>query len=260
MPILDRLGLLFDETGRRDQRGLKSDVCAPNRKYYLVRPSLDYSGRLNRLKQTGFALDITADEFERQTYNLRAFLKTTTAIANLANGFCLPVVIPRASDEDDLGLAMDKFVTGAQDAIRHEFPHREFNSRVSLTGRLVIEEGSRQDRLVSKLKIRPVVALYYPLALWGFSVDAQREQMAALPNSLVLCGIRATSLAEIMYPDVLARDCHTPAYDCSAAISSTLPDVSYCYKVSSPEVVSFIERRGSAYAAGRHSGGLLFLN
>ena len=249
--------VMFDEHGRCDPRGLKSDVCPPNRAYYLARPFVNYRDRLSRLKHAGLQTEITPDEFEYWVENLQARLKQSIVISNLAKGILLPLVIPKAKEED-LGLVMEDYVARASNALRNEFSHLEFLSSAPLTGRLVIEKGGRQERLISRLAQKSEVALYYPLALQGFSVDAQREQAGRFPSNLVLSGVRGTSIGIITYPDVLARDYHTPAYDCSAALAAN-PTTCYCYKVASPDVVSFFERRGSSYAVGRHTGGLLFV-
>jgi len=56
--------------------------------------------------------------------------------------------------------------------------------------------------------------MFFPLQ--GYSVLAQREQMASLPSSLLLSGAVDMATAMAAYPDVLARDWNTPGYDCSA--------------------------------------------
>ena len=47
-------------------------------------------------------------------------------------------------------------------------------------------------------------------------VDAQREQMAALPEGFSLSGPIDTAMGFAMYPELLGKDATTPVYDCSA--------------------------------------------
>jgi len=67
------------------------------------------------------------------------------------------------------------------------------------------------------MKERPTVGLWFANPLQGFSIPADREQIAAFTDqSIILSGAIDTALAWVATPQVLARDWHTPGYDCSA--------------------------------------------
>ena len=59
------------------------------------------------------------------------------------------------------------------------------------------------------------MGIHFPNPLQGFSVNASREQMATLPQGFILSGMD-TSVAMVMYPDILARDWNTFGLDLAA--------------------------------------------
>lgn len=250
---------LFDKHGRRIPPcgGLVANVCDPNRSFHLIQPEIDYRARLAQLEATGLAALISAAEFEARARELLQMLAESEPLKNLLKGVHLPVVIPQ-TEVADIGRTTEEFVTMAGKSYCRQFPKRSFtNYRAGgLEGEVSLMENSRYERLVEGIAKSSIVGICFPNPLQGFSVDAQREQMATLPESLLLSGPLDTAVAWIMYPDVLARDYNTPGYDCSAvqwqSAEGSLDFGAY------DDCADFGYGAGLSGARGTDSGGLLF--
>lgn len=213
---------LFDRTGRCIQaRDLKSNVCDPNRGYFLTQPELDYAARLARMQQYLTFLSpigMTAEEFERQSVALIEQLRGDVRFANALNGVCLPIVIP-AMAVTNYGETLESLVNvGLTASYRAEFPKRAFTNHRNgdLVDKVSVVSGSRHDQLIDRIAEGAVVALYFPNPLQGYSINAGREQIAHLPEGWLLAGGIDTTVAYAAYPDVLGRDGKTPVLTCNA--------------------------------------------
>ena len=111
--------------------------------------------------------------------------------------------------------------------------------------------------VIGRLQAGEIIAIHFPNVLQGFSILAQREQMAGLPGALALCGAIDTAESAVMHADTLFRDFHTPGLDC-AAVQWRAPGSSLYFEAYVGQA-DFDDRVSLGLAHGRSSGGLLFL-
>jgi len=104
----------------------------------------------------------------------------------------------------------------------------------------------------------PDAVWYFPRALQGFSINAEREAMKILiGRSLALSGAISTSLAITGNVVEMVGSFNTPGYDC-AAVSWGSSDYSlYFWAAGGKLEFSTTDDLGSAY--GGYSAGLVFL-
>jgi len=212
---------LFDKHGRRIPEGLEANVCDANRNFRLNQPKLDeevdFANRILRLHGClNIDTEVTAEQLKAETERLLAKIRENSQIANIANGVCLPVVLPQLVT-DDLGAELELYLAGVNSSYAKTFGDRKFynHRKDTLANKVSVAPGSRHDQLISRMKEGPVIGLHFPNPLQGFSINAQREQMSTLPEGFILSGID-TPIAMAMYPDILARDWNTPGLDVAA--------------------------------------------
>jgi len=259
---LSKVSKFEDFKGRRISHDLRTTVCDANRGFHLERPRLeaeaDYVNRLRRLHEClGIDTRITPDEFCQEIGRLLALIQGNRQIANIANGVFLPVVLPKLVTED-LGAELELYLAGVGNSYAKIFSDRKFYNyrKGELDGKVSIVGGSRHKQLIRRMKQEPAIGIHFPNPLQGFSVEADREQMATLPEGFILSGLD-TAIAMVMYPDILVRDCHTPGLDL-ATFSGRSVGYSFCFLAYACAL--FFTFRGSLTKAnGRSSGGLLFL-
>lgn len=250
---------LFDKHGRCIPANLVSAVCDANRSFRLEQHPVSGSpAPLDRLQQYAGQVGIPAVEFASCTTAAFRRIREHKQLANLLNGTCLPICIPQIMAQD-YGTSLLSLVEAAGRSYGAQFPGRKFynHRRSDLTNQVTIVEGSRHDRLVEAVSAGPVVGLYFPTALQGFSVLASREQMNTLPDDVLLAGGLDTACAMVMYPDVLSRDYQTPLLD-MAALSWQSPGCSLYFRASGDELV-FDYRASLGDADDGYSGGLFVL-
>jgi len=233
-------------------------VTEPNRTFYLIQPPVNYADRLKRVQEFLGPTGLSASQFEDLAQGLLTQLRADPQLAAAASGVCLPIPFGVCSI-DDYGTQLETILGVVGRAYENEFPGRRFvNHRV---GRLKYDveviQATRHDRFLGRLSRRPGVALYLPNLLQGFSVDAQRQQICDLPESMLLSGAIDTTLAMGAYPDMLARDFRTPRLECSAVRYQSGED-SFYFRADDHKL-EFDCRANLGSAAGHWSGGLLFL-
>ncbi|MBU2265059.1 hypothetical protein KJ784_02645 [Patescibacteria group bacterium] len=264
--LVERILKLVDKNGRViPAKDLKSAVCDANKDFYLVKPSLktaaDYANRLVRFQKafkTGPVM--SAAEFEGRSEELVSEIGNQKNFANLLNGVNFPVILPKLDSFKDYGRILEEtFLPAAKFAYEKQFPGRRFyNYRENdLAGKVSVIPGARHEKLLERTAREFVVAIYFPNSLQGFSVLASREQMAALPESLLLAGGFDTAAAIAMYPDLLTRGWYTPGLD-TAALMWQSPDYSLSFKADDDRLY-FVNRFDLGEALGHFSSGLLFL-
>jgi len=258
----DVVKVLFDKHGRRIPEGLQANVCDPNRDFRLDQPKLDeevnFANRIMRLHGCLIIdTEVTAEKLKAETERLLAIIRENSQIANIANGVYLPVVLPKFVT-DDLGSELELYLAGVNNSYAKTFSGRTFNNyrKGDLGNKVSVVDGSRHDQLVARMKEGPVIGLHFPNPLQGFSIHADREQMSTLPEGFILSGID-TSIAMVMYPDILARDWNTPGLD-MAALQWQSADSSLDFRAYDGKL-DFDDTDILAHASGSFSGGLLFL-
>ncbi|MEK9180733.1 MAG: hypothetical protein AAB871_00690 [Patescibacteria group bacterium] len=251
---------LFDSHGRRiPPKGLLAKVCVPNRGFHIEQPTtIDYAARYRRFEDTGLTAFLSVEEFEGRAEQLLEQLREDKLLASVLNGVYLPIIVPKTVI-GDYGKSLEEFVLAAKQSYRGQYPYWGFTNhrKGELAKQITIVPGCRHEQLVAAIAESTVVGIYFPNPLQGFSVDAQRGQMATLPESFQLSGGIDTSMAWVMYPDVLARDANIPYYDCSA-----LQGLSFAYSLyfGADDALAYFDSRGNLDdACDIYSGGLLFV-
>jgi len=262
---------LFDQSPRRIPIGLSAKVVDASREHYLDRPELSETSRYaERIIRLHHGLDrntrITATQFKEKTERLLDQIRKTPSIVSIANGIWLPVILPQIYS-DDLGIILDQYLNGLEWSYVNTFSDRslimddeedEADDDDVLAGEVGIVENSRYGQLLSLMYQGPVMGIYFPNLLQGFSINAQREQMTALPKGFILSGLD-TVIAMIMYPDILARDWHTPSLDFSALFLSGDVSDDYSFRLEpNDHGLEFNRIVNLPHGYGAHSGGLFF--
>lgn len=253
---------LFDKHGRRIPEDLRANVCDANRDFRLDRPKLDeevdFANRIMRLHGClSIDTEVTAEQLKAETERLLAIIRKNSQIANIANGVCLPVVLPKFVT-NDLGAELELYLASVNNSYVKTFGDRTFcnHRKGTLANQVSAVDGSRHGQLIERMKQEPVIGLHFPNPLQGFSVHADREQMSALPEGFILSGMD-TPIAMVMYPDILARDWNTPGLDLAA-----FQWRSAAYSLFFRACDGALGFDGAGDLAGAHvcySGGLLFL-
>ncbi|MDP3900250.1 MAG: hypothetical protein Q8Q23_04175 [bacterium] len=260
--IKDAISLFFDKHGRRIPEGLQANVCDANRNFGLDQPKLEkeivFAYRILRLHEClSIDSEVTAEQLKAETERMLAMIRENSQIANIANGVCLPVVLPKLVT-NDLGAELELYLAGVNNSYAKTFGNWEFYNRRkgTLTNEVSVVDGSRHDQLISRMKEGPVIGLHFPNPLQGFSIHASREQMSILPKGFILSGID-TPIAMVMYPDILARDWNTPGLDL-AALQWRSTGYSFFFRAFDAKL-GFYGTDSLAGARGGCSGGFLFL-
>lgn len=265
--VADVIRKFFDKNGRSIPENLEASVCNPNSEYKLAQPEVLVNGCMaasfERVEKfLGDYLGrgmISYPDYQTQVNALVEKLKADEATANLLKGVWLPIVIPQTTFEDYGECLETVFLPGVENSYKDQYPKRTFTNyrKGELVGNVSIVEGSRHDRLVSQIAEAPVVGIYFPNPMQGFSVNAQREFAQTLPESFLLSGGFDTATAMIMYPSVLAESNKTPGYDC-AAMQYKAAGQSLGFGASGAWL-GFGGEDGLGGACGGFSGGLLFV-
>jgi len=255
--------VLFDRHGRRiPPQGIKASVVDANRNFCLdqkVMKLADYGLRLTLAAgYLGRSIAIDPEEFVDRTSALRERIRGDEQLANLLHGVHLPIALPQI-EISDYGTALEEvFLPAVGRAYEIHFAGRKFHNgpQENLRGKVQVV-GSHSQYLVAGLAEMPVVALYFPTALQGFSAEAAREQMVTLPDRdrILLAGALETAVAIVMYPDILARDGQTPNLGCAAVTwQGYLP----CFRARDGEFF-FDAGVGNDGACGGFSSGIVVL-
>ncbi|OGY48335.1 MAG: hypothetical protein A2663_02255 [Candidatus Buchananbacteria bacterium RIFCSPHIGHO2_01_FULL_46_12] len=258
----DAVRLLFDKNGRRIPWNLRAAVCDPDPDFKLAgQEKVDFASRLSRLADAlEMAVPITAARFEDEAGQLVELVKTAAngLCANILKGVCLPIIVPQTT-EGDYGAVLESFYLPALErAYKKEYPSRAFTNhpKGKLANQVTIVPDICHDRLAAKSRLGWQVILFFPNPLQGFSVHAQREQLAQLPEEFSLAGGIDGLPAWTMWVDVLTRDHQTPGFDLSA-LQWQASAYSLCVRAGATGTVFGCES-GLGHALGLCSGGLSF--
>ncbi|MFH0814806.1 MAG: hypothetical protein V1902_01810 [Candidatus Falkowbacteria bacterium] len=257
--------LVYDKNGRRiPPQGMKSSVCDANYGYCPTRlEQLPFGAKL-KLAQEVFndksLTFVSVEQFFERINALVMKIEADETIKNVLKGAWYPFVIPGGLGVTaaNYGDKMDKVLLSAvARAYTKAFPNRPFHNNLNgqLSGEVTIWQGSRHERVLEAASKEPVVGIYFPTALQGYSINADREQMATLPEMFMLAGGLDTMCAMSMYAAELLRDNKTPCYDMAALAWRGWSLDCYAYDVSA----FFRDGRRLAGAYDYIAGGLVAL-
>ena len=216
---------LFDKHGRRiPPKGLNANVCDADYDYHVVQPTqIDYAERL-RLAHEALGSDVeetwwpSAEEFQQKTEEVLEDLREDEQCSQILQGPHFPICIPQMAVEDYGQMLDEMLLPAAERAYKRAYPDRKFynHRKGELQGELEIWSGSKHEQVLSAVREGPVLGVYFPQALQGYSINADREQMAGLPEKMSLSGGLDTLFAWLMYASELLRDEKTPWFDMAA--------------------------------------------
>jgi hypothetical protein len=209
MVYQEAIAPVFDVSGRRiPPQTLDAPVNPACSRYALEQPAIDYSVIHGRISEHfPGAGKLSADEFERRATTLLAELRRSDLTRELAGSVHVPFVLAQAKHAD-YGQAMeDVYLPAVAGAWKKRFPTYDFRNELKggIAGRIKIAPGSRHEQLVAAMAEGPVVGVYFPLALSGFSVDAAVRQMADLPIGAVLSGGYDVCAALVACPELVMK-------------------------------------------------------
>lgn len=234
---------LFDNVGRRTRSaGLRGIVTGPARDSRLEQPVLtQHLGRCSRLIGSfvgaGLAFSGSAD-FAKRSQAIVEGLRRNEAVASVLNGVYLPICLPRLTVDDYGAVLNTVFFKAVERSFETQFlGHQRFENSLAqyLPQGILLAAESRQQTLLERMQRGPVVGIYFPMALLGFSVKAARNQLAELPSNFLLSGGLDVAAALAMYPDVLGH--HDDDAE-SSVPTLVLSGVSFKNNPSSPLTVS----------------------
>jgi hypothetical protein len=164
---------------------------------------------------------IAPDEFESRIKDLVAKIEAEETIKNVLKGAWYPVCVPGGLGitPKNYGEKLDtKIVPAVKAEYERAFSGKTFYNNLAgqLSGEVNIWTGSRHERLIEAASKGPVVGIYFPTALQGYSINAAREQMASLPEMFWLVGALDALIAQAMCSQELLRNSKTPYYDMAA--------------------------------------------
>lgn len=219
--LVENVVTLVDQNGRRiPLKNIGGGVVQANSDNYIVRPLINYAAILGRL-QRFFGPEVqfvSVEEFEEQAKVLIRELTHDKQAKNLLKGSYLPLAFPKLEITDYGRTLEEVFLIAAKHSYLDAFPDRIFyNLRAgTLAGQVGIVEGVRHDKLIQKMAKGPVVGIWFPNPLQGFSVAADREQIAAFGEGMSLSGAIDTATAWVASPLTFARDFNVPGLKCAA--------------------------------------------
>lgn len=251
---------LVDANGRVIPIKLNGRVVDANRSFHLVQPEVDFTAIMARLLVFfgGELVTAFADvkKFEREAKAIIASISTNRQTSNLLKGVHLPICFPKLVVSDYGRTLEEIFLAAVARSYYDAFPGRKFNKycRGDLAGKVDIVENTRHECLIAAMAKGSVTGVWFPAALQGFSIQANREAINALPENCLLSGAIDASVALVAFPQVLARDYNTLGLDCAA--NSWRSGDSHHFRASDVEL-RFGRRILGAY--DNFSGGVLVL-
>jgi hypothetical protein len=225
------LAPLFDVSGRRIP---SSDIGAPvnpaSARYALVQPAIDYSVIHGRISEhIPGAAGVARSEFEDRAGKLLERLRSDVGTGDIARGVHVPFFLPM-DRSTDLGRALEQvYLPAVGRSYTARYPKYGFKNELKggLAGKLKVASGSRYEALLAALASGPLVGVYFPLALSGFSVDAALRQLSDLPDGFVATGGCDAAAALVGCPElVMKEDGYPPQLDL-AALEGTVPRYAY---------------------------------
>src|SRR3989344_7387290 len=229
--VMKAIRKFFDRHGRRrPTKGMPNSFTdADYDSYNIVRPTLEAEEQWAKvfMKFAPFnpGLSFSVSDWHDQIQAIRGWIEGDAQTANLRRSPAFPILIPpmpkkRGDDQYDYGTELETLLPLVGGEYQMAFPGRSFNNyrQGELAGQVMLVAESRQSELQKRRENGVVPALWFPQALQGFSVLADREQMQTLPHPgrLILGGAIEATMAMIGYTKELAFSSNTPLYDLAA--------------------------------------------
>jgi hypothetical protein len=212
---------MFDVSGRRiPPSAIAGPVNPACDRYGLAQPAIDHSVIHRRISEhiPGVGA-LTADEFATRAAAILENLRRGEATRELASGTHVPFMLPQGPIGDLSQALEDVYLPAVGASWKARYPKYDFKNelRGGLASRLTVAAGSRYETMMQAMERGPVVGIYFPLALSGYSVDAALSQMSELPSGAVLSGPIDVAAALIGVPELIMKEeGYAPQLDLSA--------------------------------------------
>lgn len=256
-----RSGSLFDVDGRCIPVKVFDRVTFPDRSHHVEQPVFDNTSRLQRVTSFLNSGDILPSaRFDSDISMLLQNIATDARLKNVLRGPHFPVGLPRIPAGLDYGEVLEvAFFPLLEASYREAFPDRHFQNQCKgrLKGKIKHVPDARHDKLTAAMHVGPVSAIFFPLALWGYSVRAAQQQIEALPDAFLLSGAFDVTMAFAMYPRELARDKLVPGIG-MAGVHWRSQRASV-YLKGSGQALHFCYMGPLGHASTRYSNGLLYV-
>lgn len=231
--LQDQPSSYFDEHGRTKPFGLSHPANRISRRYFkLEQPEINYGAIYDRIsRHLGKPATLSCERFEERATGILKELQLNPAISNITRGVHLPFFLPKAA-HPDVGEATEQhYVPAVGSAFSEMFPEYRFDNhnKTELRGMLRVHPDSRHDRLIARMRDTDVVGFYFP-CLSEYSVPAAFEQMATLPDNLILAGGYDTCAVLTGSPGLLQRREGYPNMLWLAAMQPEREDVGYYFE------------------------------
>lgn len=249
------LKALFDKNGRRIPLNLKSPVCDPESEVSFRLDDLSYQMRYQMFTEFISDMIISVDYFKRRTEVLLLKLESDHQLKNILKSTHFPIIIPQIP-RGDYWNQSEIFFKNAELPFNKKYPDCKFQYKAENQSEFGFA-SERNQQLLQMIRNHPVVALFFPASLKGFSITAQREQMESLPNEFVLSGPLEAAIAMNMYPEVFSQDNYIPYLTCAGMWTG---ESRGAYEISHRQRFTWVELyKDLKKADGERSGGLLYL-
>lgn len=220
----------FDDFGRCIPEGITSPALEESRRYFLIQDvEINYGEIYQRIsKHLGSDGGLTLDEFKKRSESILGELENNPQTKNITSGVALPFFLPK-DDSVDIGQSLEsKYLPALKSSFEEHNPDYEFvnHSTEDLTNNITIQEDSRHEVLIEKLKNETVVGVYFPTLL-EFSIPASIEKVKTLPEDFLLAGGYDTCAAFIGYPNLLLREDGYPPMLWMSSLLGPNPQVGY---------------------------------
>jgi len=182
--------------------------------------SSDYQKRHQLAQEIfGYAVRVTAKDFERQSREMLAVISQDALVANILRGPYLPLIL-LCLDIVDFSAMLDGLMEFLRKSLSLFNPKCGLQSQIpaGFGGLIRPSVAGRQYKVFRKIRQGGGVALFFPQALRGFSLSASRKQMADLPERFCLSALD-TLVSLILYPDFLVKDGTSLTLDMAGAVN-----------------------------------------
>ncbi len=247
-----------DENGRVIPLKGMTGVVDANPRFRHVQPFIDIAAIHGRLCKhfSPKAKFPTLEEFGTRYAALQGEVSGNLQVSNLFKGSWFPICIPQTQPGDYGTILENAYLSAVESAHKEAFPDRTFKNwwEKDLSDKVTINDDTRHEVLVERLKRGPVIGLYFTSPLQGFGIEADRSVIRHLPEGFCLSGGFDTAAAFVADAKMMAQGFNTPAADCAAlSWRDARSSLSLC---PDDENLYFVSRR---FVAGdRFSAGLLF--